>query len=79
MNTNVWLRECIYKRVAKKGRKPGCVGSLFSLTRPSSFFLLTLDARHRFKSTQITFITSALCVCSSLSTSSPSPFPRAHR
>lgn len=25
MNTNVWLRECIYKRVAKKGRKPGCV------------------------------------------------------
>ncbi|GAA5952711.1 hypothetical protein JCM21900_000412 [Sporobolomyces salmonicolor] len=36
MNTNVWLRECIYKRVAKKGRKPG------------------------FKSTQITFITSAL-------------------
>jgi len=36
MNTNVWLRECIYKRVAKKGKKPG------------------------FKSTQITFITSAL-------------------
>ncbi|GAA5916433.1 hypothetical protein JCM6882_001561 [Rhodosporidiobolus microsporus] len=36
MNTNVWLRECIYKRVAKKGRKPG------------------------FKSTQVTFITSAL-------------------
>ncbi|GAA6000668.1 hypothetical protein JCM10207_004601 [Rhodosporidiobolus poonsookiae] len=36
INTNVWLRECIYKRVAKKGRKPG------------------------FKSTQITFITSAL-------------------
>lgn len=38
MNTNVWLRECIYKRVAKEGRKPG------------------------FKSTQITFITSALYV-----------------
>ncbi|GAA5830940.1 hypothetical protein JCM11251_005086 [Rhodosporidiobolus azoricus] len=36
MKTNVWLRECIYKRVAKQGRKPG------------------------FKSTQITFITSAL-------------------
>ncbi|GAA5924596.1 lysophospholipid acyltransferase [Sporobolomyces koalae] len=36
MNTNVWLRECIYKRVAKTGKKPG------------------------FKSTQITFITSAL-------------------
>lgn len=53
MNTNVWsvvplpslrvdadtghrLRECIYKRVAREGKKPG------------------------FKSTQITFITSAL-------------------
>ncbi|KAK4056260.1 Lysophospholipid acyltransferase [Microbotryomycetes sp. JL221] len=36
INTNIWLRECIYKRVTKKGRKPG------------------------FKSTQITFITSAL-------------------
>lgn len=36
MNANVWLRECIYKRLAKKGRKPG------------------------FKSTQITFIVSAL-------------------
>jgi hypothetical protein len=23
MNANVWLRECIYKRLAKKGRKPG--------------------------------------------------------
>lgn len=23
MKTNVWLRECIYKRVAPKGRKPG--------------------------------------------------------
>ncbi|KAK4696325.1 hypothetical protein P7C70_g8396, partial [Phenoliferia sp. Uapishka_3] len=38
MNTNVWLRECIYKRLAKSGKKPG------------------------FKSTQITFITSALLV-----------------
>ena len=59
MNTNVWsvglisvrrcfcadevrrLRECIYKRVAREGKKPG------------------------FKSTQITFITSALWVVSS--------------
>ncbi|KEI42328.1 uncharacterized protein L969DRAFT_14532 [Mixia osmundae IAM 14324] len=23
MNTNVWLRECVYKRTARKGRKPG--------------------------------------------------------
>lgn len=36
--TNVWLRECVYKRVASPGKKPG------------------------FKSTQITFITSAMCV-----------------
>ncbi|PWN44769.1 MBOAT-domain-containing protein [Ceraceosorus guamensis] len=35
MNTNVWLRNCVYKRVAKQGKKPG------------------------FKSTMITFITSA--------------------
>jgi lysophospholipid acyltransferase len=31
MNTNVWLRECIYKRVAKKGKKPGLVPSPPSL------------------------------------------------
>ncbi|KAK4049456.1 Lysophospholipid acyltransferase [Microbotryomycetes sp. JL201] len=23
INTNIWLRECIYKRVTKKGKKPG--------------------------------------------------------
>lgn len=23
MNTNIWLRECVYKRVTPKGRKPG--------------------------------------------------------
>ncbi|KAH8919908.1 MBOAT-domain-containing protein, partial [Atractiella rhizophila] len=23
MNTNVWLRECVYKRVAREGKKPG--------------------------------------------------------
>lgn len=38
MNTNVWLKECVYKRVAKEGKKPG------------------------FKSTQITFFTSAMYV-----------------
>ncbi|SCV72442.1 BQ2448_3979 [Microbotryum intermedium] len=27
MNTNVWLRECIYKRVTSKGRKPGFVST----------------------------------------------------
>lgn len=37
MNTNVWLRECIYKRVAKTGKKPGQVFSFSSLSAPLSF------------------------------------------
>ena len=28
MKTNVWLRECVYKRVTPKGKKPGFVSSL---------------------------------------------------
>lgn len=60
MNTNVWLRECIYKRVAKKGRKPGCAlaRSFPSCASPTDCG----DDPCSFKSTQITFITSALCV-----------------
>lgn len=38
INTNVWLRDCVYKRVASPGKKPG------------------------FKSTQLTFMTSAFWV-----------------
>jgi lysophospholipid acyltransferase len=28
MKTNVWLRETMYKRVARKGRKPGFKSSM---------------------------------------------------
>lgn len=28
MKTNVWLRECVYKRVARKGKKPGFKSSM---------------------------------------------------
>ena len=30
MKTNVWLRECIYKRVTKKGAKPGFKSSMMT-------------------------------------------------
>ena len=32
MKTNVWLRECIYKRVTKKGEKPGFNSSMMTFT-----------------------------------------------
>ncbi|KAH7904100.1 MBOAT, membrane-bound O-acyltransferase family-domain-containing protein, partial [Hygrophoropsis aurantiaca] len=32
MNTNVWLRECIYKRVTPKGKKPGFRSSMLTFT-----------------------------------------------
>lgn len=28
MKTNIWLRECVYKRVARKGQKPGFKSSM---------------------------------------------------
>jgi lysophospholipid acyltransferase len=30
MKTNVWLRECIYKRVTAKGKKPGFKSSMIT-------------------------------------------------
>jgi lysophospholipid acyltransferase len=30
MKTNVWLRECIYKRVTPKGKKPGNMSSMIT-------------------------------------------------
>lgn len=30
MKTNVWLRECIYKRITKKGAKPGFMSSMMT-------------------------------------------------
>jgi lysophospholipid acyltransferase len=32
MKTNVWLRECIYKRLTKKGAKPGFGSSMMTFT-----------------------------------------------
>jgi hypothetical protein len=30
MKTNVWLRECVYKRVTPKGKKPGNASSMIT-------------------------------------------------
>ena len=30
MKTNVWLRECVYKRVTPKGKKPGFTSSMIT-------------------------------------------------
>ncbi|KIJ56948.1 hypothetical protein M422DRAFT_218786 [Sphaerobolus stellatus SS14] len=30
MNTNIWLRESVYKRVARKGKKPGFKSTMFT-------------------------------------------------
>lgn len=30
MNTNVWLRNCVYKRVTPKGKKPGFRSSMIT-------------------------------------------------
>jgi lysophospholipid acyltransferase len=30
INTNIWLRECIYKRVTPKGKKPGFRSSMLT-------------------------------------------------
>ena len=30
MKTNVWLRECVYKRVTPKGKKPGFRSSMLT-------------------------------------------------
>ena len=40
MKTNVWLRECIYKRVTPKGKKPGFSSNL--ITSLTSAFWVSL-------------------------------------
>ena len=44
MKTNVWLRECVYKRVTPKGKKPGFRSSL------ATFATSALWVRLRFSS-----------------------------
>jgi lysophospholipid acyltransferase len=40
INTNVWLRECIYKRVTPKGKKPGFRSSMLTFAT-SAFWVGT--------------------------------------
>ena len=62
MKTNIWLRECVYKRVTPKGKKPGFQSSLATFmtsafwVRPSHFLFCSVrklicfsipSARHR--------------------------------
>ena len=79
MNTNVWLRECIYKRVAKTGKKPGQV-FLFPLSLLLS--LLCLDetslfvfVRPGFRSpgSRVLKLLSSLRLCKSTCSFSLSP------
>lgn len=44
MKTNVWLRECVYKRVTPKGKKPGFRSSL--ATFATSAFWVCFRCRH---------------------------------
>lgn len=46
MKTNVWLRECIYKRVTPKGKKPGFWSSMTTFTTSAvwvSLYFLTFS------------------------------------
>lgn len=38
INTNIWLRECIYKRVTPKGQKPG-LRSTLTTSATSAFWV----------------------------------------
>ena len=53
MKTNVWLRECVYKRVTPKGKKPGFASSMITFFTSAfwvSFLLLSshhsINANH---------------------------------
>lgn len=45
MKTNVWLRECVYKRVTPKGKKPGFRSSM--ITFFTSAFWVSFFNWHR--------------------------------
>ena len=42
IKTNVWLRECVYKRVTPKGKKPGNMSSMITFFT-SAFWVSGLD------------------------------------
>ena len=43
MKANVWLRECVYKRVTPKGKKPGFSSSM--ITFATSAFWVSVATR----------------------------------
>ena len=38
INTNIWLRECVYKRVTPKGKRPG-IRSILITSSTSAFWV----------------------------------------
>lgn len=42
MRTNVWLRECVYKRVTPKGKKPGFRSSMITFATSAFWVSITL-------------------------------------
>ena len=48
MKTNVWLRECVYKRVTPKGEKPGNVSSMITFFTSAFWVSVFLTLRKRY-------------------------------
>ena len=46
MKTNVWLRECVYKRVTPKGKKPGNASSMITFMTSALWVSRTFDNEH---------------------------------
>ena len=44
IKTNVWLRECIYKRVTPKGKKPGFRSSMLTFTTSAIWVSVLSDS-----------------------------------
>ncbi|KIJ19826.1 hypothetical protein PAXINDRAFT_125984 [Paxillus involutus ATCC 200175] len=61
INTNIWLRECIYKRVTPKGKRPGFSSSM--LTFLTSAFWHGIAPGYYLTFTLGGFITSAARMC----------------
>ena len=48
MKTNVWLRECVYKRVTPKGKKPGFRSSMITFAT-SAFWVSIIQSYSEYK------------------------------
>ncbi|EIW82188.1 MBOAT-domain-containing protein [Coniophora puteana RWD-64-598 SS2] len=60
-NTNIWLRECIYKRVTPKGKKPGFRSSMFTFA--TSAFWHGIAAGYYMTFISGGFVTTAARLC----------------